>query len=397
MDNLTHALAGAWIAEALHRGSRPLSPDETKSRRLLYLTASILANNAPDFDLVLSPLLPSPLGYLLHHRGHTHTVGFIPAQILLVFALLFCVPRFRKLLLGDKAARLGVALLSLIGLCAHLALDSLNSYGVHPFWPLDSSWYYGDLVFIIEPALWASFGIPVLFLADSLRVRAVLMGILVFVPLAAHLAGLLPLVNVAIALSLVTLLVVIARTRSSGVSLIAGLLAALSFLAVQAAGQIAVTREIRAQYAAQGSHEVDLILSPLPTNPLCWGYIRIAVDKDGASYVIDRGAASAKPRVLKSESCPQLPEARAETGTRLANARRGSLSELKTLAETDCWFDAWLRFARAPVIEATRASDLRFGGGTVNFTALPLVANGKRECPGWIPKWRKPRGDLLGE
>jgi hypothetical protein len=27
---------------------------------------------------------------------------------------------------------------------------------VHPFWPLDNRWYYGDLIFILEPWIWVA-------------------------------------------------------------------------------------------------------------------------------------------------------------------------------------------------------------------------------------------------
>src|SRR4029453_7993236 len=42
---------------------------------------------------------------------------------------------------------------------SHLALDALNSYGVHPFYPADNRWYFGDAVFILEPWLWLLLGI----------------------------------------------------------------------------------------------------------------------------------------------------------------------------------------------------------------------------------------------
>ncbi len=38
----------------------------------------------------------------------------------------------------------------------HIAMDFTNNYGVHPFWPVDNRWFYGDSVFIIEPLFWAA-------------------------------------------------------------------------------------------------------------------------------------------------------------------------------------------------------------------------------------------------
>jgi hypothetical protein len=57
------------------------------------------------------------------------------------------------------SGRLRFWLLIAIALASHLALDALNSYGVHPFYPVDNKWYFGDAVFILEPWLWLLLGI----------------------------------------------------------------------------------------------------------------------------------------------------------------------------------------------------------------------------------------------
>ena len=51
---------------------------------------------------------------------------------------------------------------------SHLVLDWTNSYGVHPFWPFDDRWRYGDAVFIVEPWLWVV-SVPALVAASSAR------------------------------------------------------------------------------------------------------------------------------------------------------------------------------------------------------------------------------------
>ena len=46
-------------------------------------------------------------------------------------------------------------------LLSHIVADAWNSYGVHPFWPFDNHWYYGDAINIYEPWLWVILGVTV--------------------------------------------------------------------------------------------------------------------------------------------------------------------------------------------------------------------------------------------
>ncbi|WP_370466973.1 metal-dependent hydrolase, partial [Salmonella enterica] len=54
------------------------------------------------------------------------------------------------------ADRMQLAAIACLATLLHIALDFTNSYGVHPFWPFDNRWYYGDAVFIVEPLFWAA-------------------------------------------------------------------------------------------------------------------------------------------------------------------------------------------------------------------------------------------------
>ncbi len=149
MDNITHSLVGVALADlAIGRTS--------KAQRSLFVGAGIIAANLPDIDLAYAAITPSPLGYLLHHRGHTHTVlGLAGLAVALLLAYWF-FPAVRKM---RFSGRLRFWLLIAIALASHLALDALNSYGVHPFYPVDNTWYFGDAVFILEPWLWLSSGL----------------------------------------------------------------------------------------------------------------------------------------------------------------------------------------------------------------------------------------------
>ena len=74
MDNITHSVIGLGVGELLHR-SLPPEPQEApqRTRRALFLFTAWFASNAPDLDLFLTRLMPRPFGYMLQHRGHTHT------------------------------------------------------------------------------------------------------------------------------------------------------------------------------------------------------------------------------------------------------------------------------------------------------------------------------------
>lgn len=73
MDNLSHSVVGLAAGELTHR---------------LLLLACWLSSNFPGFDLLFTHLPLSPLGYLLHHRGHTHTLLHALPQALLIWGLI---------------------------------------------------------------------------------------------------------------------------------------------------------------------------------------------------------------------------------------------------------------------------------------------------------------------
>ena len=62
-----------------------------------------------------------------------------------------------------------------LGAVLHIFVDSWNSYGVHPFWPISSRWIYGDFVFILI-LLWQ---VPLV----NQETRLVLLAATLFIPL----------------------------------------------------------------------------------------------------------------------------------------------------------------------------------------------------------------------
>src|SRR4030095_15799302 len=60
-------------------------------------------------------------------------------------------------------------LLSYIGVILHVLIDLLNTYGVRLLMPFRPHWFYGDVLFIIDPWLWLALGTGV---SLSIRRRA---------------------------------------------------------------------------------------------------------------------------------------------------------------------------------------------------------------------------------
>src|SRR5688572_18998723 len=148
MDNLTHSLAGLVLAKS---GLERLSPAATP--------LCVVVANAPDFD-ILTLVTGDRWVYLHHHRGITHSIVGLLALIVLIPAIFlavdFAIARLRK-----RPPRLryrGLLLASFIAGVSHPLMDWTNNYGIRPFLPWSGKWFYGDLVFIIDPFMWIVLG-----------------------------------------------------------------------------------------------------------------------------------------------------------------------------------------------------------------------------------------------
>ena len=147
MDNLAHSLVGLTSAKA---GLDRLSPYAT--------TVCVISANAADADFV--SLLGDRWTLLQYHRGITHSlVGTIAIGVLIpVFAYVIerivssirkCAPRIRLR---------GLLLASMVAAVTHPLMDWTNNYGVRPLLPWSGRWFYGDLVFIVDPYIWLTLG-----------------------------------------------------------------------------------------------------------------------------------------------------------------------------------------------------------------------------------------------
>jgi inner membrane protein len=404
MDNVTHTFVGLGVGELVQR-SLLAEHDEARqrTRHRLLLTACAAAGNFPDLDLVLTDLLPAPLGYLLHHRGHTHTLLYAVPQALLLLAILWLLwPNARRLLKESRQARLGLGLAIVLGFLLHMSMDFLNSYGIHPLAPFDPRWFYGDLVFIVEPVFWVAFGVPLALAIPRPWLRwlalAALGVFLAFVTWRGYLdpfalAGLL-----AIGAAIAALRITRMQSRRA---LALSALVCMAFIAVQGGASTAGRNRVEAALQAldPASRVLDVAMTAFPAQPLCWSFVAIEENAAQGSYRLRRGLLNLAPGVVAR--CPAAfadAAARdtASPGVSLASEWQGNLGTLRTLARNDCHVNAWLRFARMPAVDGETASDLRFSATPRgNFTTMEIAEAGREPC-GNVPRWGYPRADLLG-
>jgi inner membrane protein len=407
MDNVTHSIVGLAAGELVHRAlPEEKDVDRQRMRRKLLLMSSWLASNVPDLDLVLTPLLPAPLGYLLHHRGHTHTLLYSIPQALLIWGAIWVLwPSARRLLKESASARRGFAISLIVGLIIHLLMDYLNSYGLHPFHPFDSRWIYGDMVFIVEPLFWVALGVP---LVMTIR-RQWLKGLLLFSLIGAlsffTLAGFLSWMSLSL-LALLALALGIAQHKAATggtAALVLAVTVSIGFVGVQNMA----SRKARALITADAenrdvsSEVLDISLNSFPSNPVCWIFISIESKESAGFYRLRRGVLSLVPEMLPVSKCPagflERPhQLEATSAIALLSEQKDSLDSIRRLRAENCYFEAWLRFARAPSISESQASDMRFDfAQRENFTTIDLEELKNRDCSPYVPGWGFPRADLL--
>lgn len=141
MDPFTHTFVGLTAAKA---GLERVSP--------LATTVCVLAANSPDSDIVVA-LVSDRWHYLHHHRGITHSIAGVIALGIIVPTLVWAADRlFARLRRTQPRTRYrGLLLAALVVTATHPLMDWTNNYGVRPFLPWSGRWFYGDLVFIVDP------------------------------------------------------------------------------------------------------------------------------------------------------------------------------------------------------------------------------------------------------
>jgi inner membrane protein len=163
MDNLTHSLVGLTSARA---GLERLSP---------YATIVCIASaNAADADFV-SLLFGDRWTLLQHHRGITHSIIGTVGIGLFIPMLAFAIERAGTAI-RQRKPRIrfgGLLLASMLAAATHPLLDWTNNYGVRPLLPWNGRWFYGDLVFIVDPYIWLLLGVPAFLLTSNTRAKIV--------------------------------------------------------------------------------------------------------------------------------------------------------------------------------------------------------------------------------
>lgn len=144
MDNLAHSLIGATLAQ-------------TDLKRLTGLgTATlVIGANLPDLD-AFGLLVGENLAW---RRGLTHgPLGLLFLPLLLALGVV-AFDRWQARRGTRPKNRLpvrwgGVLFLAYLGALSHPLLDWLNVYGVRLLMPFSERWFYGDILFIVDPWLW---------------------------------------------------------------------------------------------------------------------------------------------------------------------------------------------------------------------------------------------------
>ena len=405
MDNITHTLVGALIGETAARTAPPAASDRhAASRRMMFLGVTIVGSNLPDSDLLYSLGSDDKLAYLLEHRGHTHTaIGALVASVVML-ALCALWRRWRDVPLS-REDWIRLAGLALLAPSLHLAMDALNTYGVHPWWPLDNRWFYGDSVFIIEPLFWAS-AASLAFLLRSYASRGLVLLTLLAGLWLAFTTEIVSGGSIAAYCVLALAMLAMGRFAPPGVALSSALGACLLISVIFSIASRQALARVETDGSARftGWTTLDRVLTPLPMNPLCWDVI--LVQADGHRYALRRATAS----IVPSLRCPGSDTAHATTAPlqdmtapdtpflRWHGEIIASRDRLRELAATSCEVAAFLRFGRAPCFverdEQRLIGDLRYDRGPeLGFAELDLARS--PQCPGYVPPWVPPRSDLL--
>lgn len=160
MDPVCHTLVGGALAES-----------GLERRTALGAATLLLAANAPDVDVLA--YLAGPTTAFSLRRGLTHgVVAWLVLPLLITGGVLLADRVLRRG--GDRrrAVPSQVLLLAVVGVATHPLLDLLNTYGVRLLMPFSDRWFYGDVLFIVDPWVWTVLAIGILWTRRRVRAGA---------------------------------------------------------------------------------------------------------------------------------------------------------------------------------------------------------------------------------
>lgn len=408
MDNLTHTLIGALVGEAVARVlPRAESDLPQQTRRNLCVTLAAIGSNLPDSDLLYS-YFDGKVNYLLHHRGHTHTILIALLLGAAAFALTRWWLRRRNLHASSADLRLLAAVLLLTPLL-HIAMDFGNNYGVHPFWPLDNRWFYGDSIFIIEPLFWAACA-PLAFIFRTRAARFIVWMLMVLAIGLVFFIGMVPRPIAAVYSLLIVAMLLIGWRAPPRVALTAGIAlwsgTTLMFVIAAQSAKARIEQIAAEQFA--DSELLDHVVTPMPSNPFCWEIM--LVQREANNVVLRRAMFARAPSLFGADQCLTRSLDMPVTAP-LAKVPRESTAELKwygqiaspleqlrNVAGANCEAAAALRFIRAPWLAAVKnelvLGDLRYDR-EVELGFSEIEIDDRPNCPMFVPGWIQPRIDVL--
>jgi inner membrane protein len=304
MDNLTHSLVGLTAAKA---GLERLSPGAT--------TLCILAANAPDVDVAIL-LVGDRWTYLQHHRGITHAIVGAVCLAFIVPLVMHGIDRLWARVRRQPAQTKlrGLMLASCIVTATHPLLDWTNNYGIRFFLPWSPKWFYGDLVFIIDPYLWLILGGASFLLSAKTRIGKIIWGVLaavltalvIFSPRAGGLPNpwLFALAWIAVIVGLIVLFTLdVARSWGNKIALAAIALVVVYWTALGFAHSRALAdgREQAARIVAPNGEAVRrLAAMPTLANPLRWDCV-FETDRATYRFNLALGGSNSPSRVVRYE------------------------------------------------------------------------------------------------
>lgn len=359
MDNLAHSLVGLASAKA---GLDRLSPYAT--------TVSVVTANIADADFV-TLFFGDRWTLLQHHRGITHSILGTIAIALLVPVIALAMERlvagWRK---REPRIRFrGLLIVSLLAATTHPILDLTNNYGVRPWLPWSGRWYYGDLVFIVDPYIWLLLGSVVFLITSNSKFKTIAwtalgIGVTSFIGLAGWRSGAdgTPL-RVAFAVWVMALLVLtvlrvkgLHRLATPGTALAALLILVVYWGGLALAHSAAMNRTLstaNAAASANGEYFVRAISMPTAATPFEWQSV---AETNLAMYrfkINIRGAATEFNRYPKPA---------------------GDGAQLVSVAAQDRRAQTLLEFARFPIAKVDAANC--FGQALVQFADLRYTEPG---------------------